>query len=87
MLFYARSKIQHGWTKFFSRRSLTCSQSCFAAERLQSPGGVRGAIVDVVVGTEFLRQFRLIGATANRRDLEPHVPRTSRPRMLSYRNY
>ena len=28
-IFYARSKIPPGWTKFFSRRSLTCSRSCF----------------------------------------------------------
>jgi hypothetical protein len=27
-----------------------------------------------VVGAELLRQFRLVGAVVNRRDLEPHVP-------------
>ena len=45
-----------------------------AAERLQSRGGVGRGAVDVVVGAELLRQFRLVGTAGNRRDLEPHVP-------------
>src|SRR5215831_12371466 len=44
------------------------------AERLQSRGGVASGAVDVVVGAELLCEFRLVGATGNRRDLEPHVP-------------
>src|SRR5262245_38596847 len=44
-----------------------------SAERLQSRGGVGSGAVDVMVGAELLRQFRLVGATGNRRDLEPHV--------------
>jgi len=35
---------------------------------------VSSRVVDVVMGAELLRQFRLVGATGNRRDLEPHVP-------------
>jgi hypothetical protein len=42
-----------------------------AAERLQSLGGVGSRVVDVVVGAELLRQFRLVRATRNRRDLDP----------------
>src|SRR5262249_37631496 len=42
--------------------------------RLQSLGGVGGRVVDVVMGAELLCQFHLVGATGNRRYLEPHVP-------------
>jgi hypothetical protein len=44
------------------------------AEGLQSLGGVGSRVVDVVVGAELLRQLRLVRATGNRDDLEPHVP-------------
>src|SRR5262249_44710403 len=45
-----------------------------AAERLQGLGGVGSPVVDVVMGAELLCQFRLVRATGNRCDLEPHVP-------------
>src|SRR6267142_1220345 len=45
-----------------------------AAERVQSLGRVGSGAVDVVMGAELLRQFRLVGTTGNRRYLESHKP-------------
>jgi hypothetical protein len=50
------------------RTTLAPPRACRA-----SAGSV-AAFVDVVVGAELLRQFRLVRATGNRDDLEPHVP-------------
>jgi hypothetical protein len=44
-----------------------------ATEGLQSCNGIRSGAVDVVVGTELLRQFRLVGAASNCCNLKPHV--------------
>ena len=38
-----------------------------AAERLQSLGGIGSSVVNVMVGTELMRQFHLVGATGNGR--------------------
>src|SRR5262245_36920099 len=45
-----------------------------AAEPLQSCAGVNSSAVEIMMGAKFLRQFRLVGAPGNRRDLESHVP-------------